>query len=88
MNNRIYYSQEAEEQAKRHQVLVGVLFAAFGLTIGAAVALLFAPRSGDQVRRDLASSLHEGSEASNDVLKRLERDFADFRKKVEDRVQG
>jgi gas vesicle protein len=86
MNNRIYYSQEAEEYAKRQQILVGILFMAFGLTAGAAVALLFAPRSGDQLRQDLASSLHE--EPHPDVLKRLEREFADFRKSVEERIHS
>ena len=43
MNERIYYSHEAEEQAKRQQLLVVILFAAFGLAIGTALALLFAP---------------------------------------------
>jgi gas vesicle protein len=88
MNSRIYYSQEAEQQAKRQQVLIGILFAAFGLTIGAAVALLFAPRSGEQIRHDLTSSLHDSNQGSNDILKKLEREFADFRKSVEDRIHS
>ena len=84
MNSRIYYSQEAEDYAKRQQILVGILFIAFGLTAGAAVALLFTPRSGDQLRRDLASALHE--EPHPDVLKRFEREFAEFRKSIEERI--
>jgi gas vesicle protein len=88
MNNRIYYSQEAEQQAKRQQALAMILFAAFGVTIGAAVALLFAPKSGDQIRRELSSTLNEGTDTSGDTLKRLEREFSDFRDRIEERFRS
>ncbi|HLV33572.1 MAG TPA: YtxH domain-containing protein [Spirillospora sp.] len=87
MNNRIYYSQEAEQQAKRQQTLAMILFAALGVTIGAAVALLFAPKSGDQIRRELSSAL-EGTDTSGDTLKRLEREFSDFRNRIEERFRS
>lgn len=88
MNNRVYYSQEAEQQVKRQQTLAVVLFTALGITVGAIMALLFAPKSGDRMRRELSSTLNEGVEASNDALKQLEREFADFRKQVDERLHS
>ena len=86
MNERIYYSQEAEQQARRQQILIAILVASFGLTVGVVTALLFAPKSGDKVRRDLASTIGDTADASEDALKRMEREFADLRKAVENRI--
>ena len=88
MNERIYYSHEAELQAQRQRAMIALLFAGLGLAIGTVVAIMFAPKSGDQVRRDLASSIGDGAEASAETLKRLEREFADLRKHVEDRIKA
>lgn len=88
MNNRVYYSQEAEEQAKRQQALAVILFTAIGVTIGAAVALLFAPKSGDKIRHEISESVNEGAGATNDTIKRLERELGDFRKHVEERLRS
>ena len=88
MNNRIYYSEEAEQLAKRQQALAVILFTTVGLTIGAVLALLLAPKSGDQIRRELSSTLNEGADASSDAFKRLEKDFGELRKQVEERIRS
>ncbi len=84
MNERIYYSHEAEEQAKRQQLLVVILFAAFGLAIGTALALLFAPSKGEETRRTLSHTIEDSMDAGRDVsseaLHKVETELADLRK--------
>jgi gas vesicle protein len=90
MNERIYYSHEAEMQANRERAVAIGIFMLLGLGIGAALALLFAPRSGSQIRKELAEGVEDrfegGREASNKALNRLEKEFADLRKRVEERL--
>jgi gas vesicle protein len=90
MNQRIYYSKEAELQAQREKIAVIALFLSLGLGIGAVLALLFAPRSGEEIRKDLASTLEDsldsGVETSKKALSRVEKDLKDLREWVEDRL--
>jgi gas vesicle protein len=89
MSDRIYYSREAEERANRERGMMVLVFLLVGLGIGAALALLFAPKSGEDIREELGKSLEQaadrGSEATQNALKQLEREFREFRKKIEDR---
>lgn len=89
MNDRIYYSREAETQAMRERTTAVLAFFFVGITIGTVLALLFAPRSGDKTRSDIAEALEdgfkEGRKASNETIERLEKDFADLRKRLEER---
>ena len=89
MNDRIYYSRDAESQAMRERTTAILAFFVIGITVGTALALLFAPRSGDKTRAELADALDhsfdEGRKASGDAIERLERDFADLRKRIEER---
>jgi gas vesicle protein len=59
MNDRIYYSRQAEMQANREKTITVILFLAFGIGIGALMALLFAPKSGDKMRKELADTIEE-----------------------------
>ena len=90
MNERTYYSREAEDQARREQMLYAVLFVLLGLVLGAVLALLFAPERGEDTRDEIGSALndrlHEGRNSTQHTIRRLERDFADLRHKVEDRL--
>jgi gas vesicle protein len=90
MNDRIYYSREAEERASRERTVAVLLFLAFGVGIGAAIALLFAPESGEKTRRELAhsveGSVETGREAVEPALHRLEKEFGELRKRVDDRI--
>jgi len=67
-----------------------VIFMLLGLGIGAVLALMFAPKSGSQIRAELADTVEDrfdsGREATNKTLQRLEKDFADLRKRVEERL--
>jgi gas vesicle protein len=89
MNDRMYYSRDAESQAMRERTTAVLAFFVIGITVGTALALLFAPRSGDRTRAEIADALDhgfgEGRKASSDAVERLEKDFADLRKRIEER---
>lgn len=91
MNDRIYYSREAEMRANRDRVVGVMTFLALGLGIGAALALLFAPKSGEKTRAEIARSMEDGlergGEATTSALKQLSKDFSDMRKSVEERLE-
>lgn len=90
-SDRVYYSRDAEMHAMRDRTVLALVFLTFGLGIGTALALLFAPSSGKTTRRDLAKGveegLHTGLESVEPVVKRLEEEFADLRKSVEERLK-
>jgi gas vesicle protein len=90
MNDRLYYSREAEMRVQRERAVAVLVFMALGLGIGAVLALMFAPKSGEKTRAELANSLNDslegGREATNKAIGRLEKDFGDLRKKVEERL--
>ena len=53
MAQRTYYSHDAKIEAQRKQSLLMVLFTTFGMSIGALIALMFAPKDGDALRDEL-----------------------------------
>ncbi len=87
MNDRIYYSRDAEMQAMRERNTAILAFLLVGMAVGTVLALLFAPRSGEKTRAELSDALedsfHEGRKASSDAIDRLEKEFADLRKRLE-----
>ena len=89
-NDRVYYSHDAETQARREMTALTMLALTLGLGIGALLALLFAPSSGKKARRDLAQSMGEdwenGRDAVDPLVKRLEEKFSELLKNVEERV--
>jgi gas vesicle protein len=91
MNERTYYSREAEQKAQMERTMLAALVLAFGLGVGAALMLLFAPRSGDKTRQALADQVEQvyekgGKEASH-ALKDLRKEFEHLRSDVEDRLK-
>lgn len=90
-NDRIYYSHDAEMHAMRDRTVLTLVFLVFGLGIGAALALLYAPKSGKKVRDDLSKSVEQGwnngREAVEPMMKRLEEEFAKLQKNVEERLK-
>lgn len=54
MSERMYYSKEAEQRAQAERTFLAILFTGLGLSIGAALALLFAPIKGEQLREELS----------------------------------
>ena len=89
-NDRVYYSHDAETQAKREMAALTMLALTLGLGIGALLALLFAPSSGKKARHDLARSMGEdwenGRDAVDPLVKRLEEKFGELLKNAEERL--
>ncbi len=56
LNNRIYYSRDAELRAGRERMMLAALVAVAGVGFGLALAMLFAPQSGEKTRQMLANS--------------------------------
>ncbi|MEP7293063.1 MAG: YtxH domain-containing protein [Chloroflexota bacterium] len=87
MNDRIYYSRDAEMQAMRERNTAILAFLVIGVTLGTVLALLFAPRSGEKTRAELGDALEdsfqEGRKAGSEAVERLEKEFADLRKRLE-----
>jgi gas vesicle protein len=91
MNDRIYYSKEAEDLVAQQRTILALVVMLLGLGLGAVVALLFAPRKGDDVRRDIAKNaehLYDNSrESTAKTLKELQKDFDKLRGDVEERLK-
>lgn len=87
---RIYYSREAEMQARREQTIAIILFMSLGVAIGALLAMLFSPTSGSKMRAEIASALEErlggGRDVTQRAMERLEDQIKELRRRVEDRL--
>ena len=93
-NNRTYYSHDSEVRAARKNTALIVLALSVGAGIGAAAGLMFAPFSGhkmrDELTHDLEHSLEQGVSKGHEMIdptvKRLEKELAELRKNVEDKI--
>lgn len=89
-NDRVYYSHDGETHAKREMIALTLLALTLGLGIGAMLALLFAPSSGQKARHDLAKSMGQdwenGRDAVDPMVKRLEEKLSELLKQVEERL--
>lgn len=87
MNDRIYYSHDAEMQAMRERNTAILAFLVIGVTIGTVLALLFAPRSGEKTRAEISDALEDsfqdGRKAGNEAIEKLEKEFNELRKRLE-----
>lgn len=90
MSDRIYYSREAEVRAQRERTMTAIVLLGFGLGVGAILALLFAPRSGEEIRKDLSERIEEGTERARKVtdqtVETLQRDLSRLRDDMESRL--
>jgi len=90
MSDRVYYSRDAEMRAQRERTMMAIVLLGFGLGVGAIMALLFAPRSGEEVRRDLTDRIEPGLERARDVtnhtVENLQRDLTRLRDEMDSRI--
>lgn len=77
MNERIYYSHEAERQAQRDRTMLALTVLLLGVGIGTAMAMLFAPQSGARTREALGSTAGQTLEGLASEVARLRRDMED-----------
>jgi len=89
-NDRVYYSHSAKMHAMRGMIRLTLLCLGFGLGIGATLALLFAPASSRKIRSELVKTVEEGFQNGRDAVeptvKRLEKDFDELHKNVEEHL--
>jgi len=88
--SRIYYSDEAEQAAKRQQMMNIVTFMLIGLGVGALVALMFAPQAGKKTREKLGDELSDRVPfgGSDDAMHRLEKQYNNLRDEVDKLVNS
>lgn len=91
MNERIYYSRDAEQRAQQQRVIIALAMITIGVGIGTVLAMLFAPRAGEETRKVLANQVghayDEGREMTNGTLDNLRKEFDRLRSDVEDRLK-
>jgi gas vesicle protein len=90
-NNRLYYSREAEEIANRQRTTLALAVLAIGAGLGAVLALLFAPRTGEDTRDILEKraneALEQGRENGTKAVESMRKEMEHLRKDVEKRLE-
>lgn len=91
MNDRTYYSHDAELRAQQQRTALALVGMALGLSIGAVLAMLFAPRSGEETRRVLGEQVGQvydnGRGATGTAVDALRKEFERLRSDVEERLK-
>lgn len=91
MSERMYYSHEAEVRANRQRVVLAMVVAGLGIGLGAALALLFAPQSGDKTRALIGDQVDhmvsQGQNTSNHLAKEVRTQASKARNNLEKRLQ-
>ncbi len=92
MNNRMYYSQEAAQEAQRQRAVLVVVMLGLGVAVGAAIALLFAPEAGEKVRKALEEQIAQATEAGREQAEKAVENLQDevnrLRTDVENRINN
>jgi gas vesicle protein len=88
MSQRTYYSEEAKHRAEIQMSLLIAFCLALGAGIGTALAILFAPKAGDETREDLMHTFEEqaerGRKASEKAVSQLEHQVNDLKKRFDE----
>jgi len=91
MNERIYYSQQTKQQAKRETLVLVIMVAGLSISIGAMISLLFAPRPGKSTREQLndqmQASINKGQKIAKSTGKQLRDTTEQTLNNLNDRVQ-
>ncbi len=71
MASRIYYSEEARARAQAARVRIAVLSLGLGISIGAILALLFAPEEGEEVRERISDQAQDFRSDVEDRVRKI-----------------
>lgn len=89
-NDRIYYSHDAETQAKRETATLTLFALTVGLGVGALVTLFFAPKPGKSARQELVRNIEgywkAGRDAVDPMVKRFEQEVGGWFKSAKERA--
>lgn len=91
LNKKPYYAEYiGKEVIMRNEVRIGGAFIIGGL-IGAAIALLYAPKSGKETRRDISRTVGKvrkgASEIAEDTIESINRFARDIKERAEDIIE-
>jgi gas vesicle protein len=90
MSDRVYYSQEAAQQAAKDRTILALFVLGIGVGVGAAISLLAAPRSGEATRKMLSNQAEHlvegGRETTTKALESILSEIARLRRDLEERV--
>ncbi len=86
MNDRIYYSREAEKRAQKDRIMLAIASAVMGAGFGAVLALMFAPQPGDKTRQQLESQAKEWMEQGNEAAQAAAQDIKKTVNTVRDNI--
>jgi gas vesicle protein len=87
MTDRTYYSQEAQMRAQTEQAVGTALLFALAMGLGAVLTLLFVQNSGEETRDQISDMVDDRLDDGRETLKRLEKEYDNLRKKVEEVLQ-
>lgn len=60
----------------------------FGAVVGAAVALMLAPKSGEELREDFSNRLDDGIEQGKDAARKVSRRARELRDQAHEQIQN
>jgi len=88
MSERIYYSHEAAQRAYRERLIMALIVASFCIGIGAVLALLLAPRTGNETRRQLSESIDQAGQHGRAVAESVIQNVRESASKLQEDVQS
>jgi gas vesicle protein len=88
MSERIYYSHEAAQRAYRERLIMALIVAGFCIGIGAVLALLLAPRTGNETRRQLSESIDQAGQHGRAVAESVIQNVRESASKLQEDVQS
>lgn len=90
MSDRMYYSQEAEQRARRDKLMLILLTTGLSVTIGALIAMLFAPQTGDEFREQIGEqvgdTIAKGRKLAESASDRVAEQAGKLREEAQDRL--
>jgi gas vesicle protein len=88
----MYYSKSAEQRAQQQRLVLAFMVMMAGIGAGTVLALLLAPKSGEQTRRELTigaeKAFESGRDASGKAIENLQKEVERLRREVEERVKN
>jgi gas vesicle protein len=83
MNERIYYSEEAKQRARKDRQILALTFMFMGMGLGTVIAMLFAPQKGEDTRSQVYDI---ASDATSNAVETLQKNFENLRQEVEKKI--
>ena len=91
MNDRIYYSKDSADYARKQRMVMVSLAALVGVGIGTLIAMLLAPQSGEETRKSMEGGMNhfadQGREVANQVAKDAQKTVSKVRENLNENIE-